>query len=100
MLKGSIGELADKNVIQSPVTIYEYAYSSNKSDKFSHAPTDALLAVVAKCTGLSGRMLRKLPFLAIVKIRAGEEEIATLQQFLEALHAVVDEELEDRKKLI
>lgn len=60
-------------------------------------PGLALLAAAAAADGLSGRALRKLPFLAHAAAGdAAAEETATVGEFLEALHAAVMNERADR----
>ena len=60
-------------------------------------PGLALLAASAAADGLSGRALRKLPFLAHATAGdAAAEQTATVSEFLEALYATVMNERADR----
>ena len=71
--------------------------------KAAYGQTGRLVSIAEKCAGLSGRTLRKLPFLAMVKAGVvrnggGSAQIPS-EVFFGALDSAVDEELADRKKL-
>ena len=67
--------------------------------------SERLASIAEKCAGLSGRTLRKLPFLAMVKAGCycvgggGCGAPLPANDFFAALDGAVDEELTDRKKL-
>ena len=70
--------------------------------KAAYGQTGKLVFIAEKCSGLSGRTLRKLPFLAMVKagVRVGGGNVQIPSEvFFGALDSAVDEELADRKKL-
>jgi len=64
----------------------------NDSTRFSLALVD----ICRQCEGLSGRALRKLPFLAYSFYIQG---ICTLDQFLQALKRTIDREYQGRGHL-
>jgi len=69
---------------------------------FRHAlpqdnPSALLYAIAAKCNGMSGRSLRKLPFLAHAFYIQSER--TSLDTYLRALDQAVDRELESRKRM-
>lgn len=59
-----------------------------------------LLAVAAACQGLSGRTLRKMPFIAHAGAPAGSLPApCSVPTFLRALHAAAFKEQSDRSEL-
>jgi glucose-6-phosphate isomerase len=58
-----------------------------------------LAAAALACEGLSGRALRKLPFLAFGAARRGSTRAVGLQTFLVAMREAVEVEFEDRGAL-
>lgn len=68
----------------------------------SAASNDALLAVARQCEGLSGRALRKLPFLALslfLSQRQYKQQPCPLQRFLHALSSAAAREAQSRDQL-
>jgi len=57
----------------------------------------ALRSLAERCDGFSGRLLRKLPFLALVRVGAAAG--CTTREFLRAMGLAVSQELQDRADL-
>lgn len=75
-------------------TLKMMAYQENKAT----AASCRLLEVSKKAYGLSGRTLRKLPFLAHA-MYLHSHTIVTQEQFIQALSTAVDKQLNDRETL-
>ena len=69
--------------------------STNQAPKLS----SMLYAIALACDGLSGRALRKLPFLACVHGGGGGGEAMPIEPFLRALHFAVQHEAQSRAGL-
>eukprot|EP00095_Tigriopus_kingsejongensis_P007558 snap_masked-scaffold104_size368486-processed-gene-2.27 protein:Tk07558 transcript:snap_masked-scaffold104_size368486-processed-gene-2.27-mRNA-1 annotation:"thyroid receptor-interacting protein 13-like" len=100
ILLSSIQELMRVAVLEDQVLV---PYANLKSAAASSnqgmaASSEALLQVAQKAKGMSGRILRKLPFLALTKMNL-DTDFAPLCGFLQHLDRVVEDELSDRKNL-
>ena len=67
----------------------------------SRAPRHSLMlqALAVACAGLSGRALRKLPFIAHALFLPASEALPELPTFLEALKRAIEHELQSRRHL-
>eukprot|EP00762_Andalucia_godoyi_P001826 ANDGO_06108.mRNA.1 Pachytene checkpoint protein 2 homolog len=63
------------------------------------SPSGMLRSIAARCSGLSGRVLRKIPFTAFAAHFAGRTE-CSLSEFLVALHNGVETELRSRAHFV
>lgn len=106
ILRGSALELMKKRIVAHDNICADFKKLAAKSQA-AYGQTEKLISIAEKCAGLSGRTLRKLPFLAMVKAGVGSGgglaaeniQIIPSDVFFGALDSAVDEELADRKKL-
>ena len=75
-------------------TLQMMGLQENKANSISFR----LLEVARKSVGLSGRTLRKLPFLAHAMFLQGYT-VVTQEQYVQALSSAVDKQLKDREQL-
>ena len=65
------------------------------------SPTDSersLIAIADSAQGISGRTLRKIPFLALMKYCAGTQQV-TLENYLNAVEKAIESDKIERKHL-
>lgn len=94
-----INELKKKQIISRSNlpdlrTLKMMRFQENEANSISFR----LLDIARKSYGLSGRTLRKLPFLAYAQYLQAFT-LVTQEQFIKALSGAVDKQLEDREKL-
>lgn len=107
ILVSCISELERTGVVQIPPLASLFSLDSLRLTRFVEgaATCDSLRLwrLAQRCCGLSGRSLRKLPFLAVARL-AGQAEVraaaaVTLSQFMAALEATVVSQFRERQEL-
>ncbi len=113
MLQGSTCELLKKNLLSSRSSSgYLLPYQKlamaglcapkkevEANDNRDMAEVSrALMEVAARCQGMSGRTIRKIPFLALVKME-DEARPETIEDFMQCLMAAVTEQIRDREAI-
>lgn len=95
ILASCINELLRVNLIKDPGYFLPGAYDM----KNQHPQVSQLFAIAKKSVGLSGRTLRKLPFVTFASSfsQVHQSGPATLDKFLTSMNTAVDKELNDRK---
>lgn len=96
ILKTSVDELMRGGIIVDEKQL-RYAGEMVVGDESEHE--SSLIATSKKAQGLSGRALRKLPFLAHVKHIKTPNGKCSLRQYLSAISKMVQSELSDRNDL-
>lgn len=97
ILKSCIDELYNKGLIESNCGILDFKQLSIFQEEIIQANfinTSLLLKVVDKCDGLSGRVLRRLPFLAFVYKTL--EIPAKYPDFIEAIIYAISQQFEQQ----
>ncbi len=101
ILASCLGELMRAGIIAPRQTLVD-ARAIESWLRFPHDHAMAsvrLYGIAQQCTGFSGRMLRKLPFLAHAAHTTPHQHSVTLDAFLTALSAAVDTEQQARRQL-
>ncbi|TRY63539.1 hypothetical protein TCAL_03656 [Tigriopus californicus] len=100
ILLSSVEELMRVRILQShPLLSLNALENTNLSlPSDSNCLSYALFKAAQKANGLSGRILKKLPLLALIKMTPTSDG-ASLSEFIECLTQVVDEEISDRNAL-
>ncbi|KAH6600714.1 hypothetical protein BASA50_002098 [Batrachochytrium salamandrivorans] len=95
ILSSCLVELMEKKLISPPVSLL----GLRELDLFSNSSpaSKRLLDISRQCEGMSGRALRKLPFLT--HARCIRTRTSTLARFLDALHDTVRWEQHSRKEM-
>ncbi|XP_066258748.1 pachytene checkpoint protein 2 homolog [Euwallacea similis] len=92
-------ELIQKKVIKTDTVLVDIAdvieYSNQPSD-YVHECSKKLIAICEKSTDLSGRTLRKIPFLAHALFIRTPDQVY-MSEFLDAMEKAVEKEHEQRK---
>lgn len=100
ILLSSVEELMRVRILQSQpllsLDVFEKTNLSFPSE--SNSLSYSLYQVAQKANGLSGRILKKLPLMALIKMTPSSDG-ASLREFIDCLSQVVDEEISDRNKL-
>jgi pachytene checkpoint protein 2 len=104
ILRSCVLELMRRELVYDVLAIDEYediAYGDIcdfiQEIESEPAPLLLLRRIAEKCDGLSGRALRKLPFLAYSAV--GSDRRCSLGEFLHAMDARVAREFKDRDRL-
>lgn len=93
------GEIINSKTVIHPVNVFttlKYVNAEN-ADVYEHSKR--LIAICEKSVGLSGRSLRKIPFLAhalYLKPKGGH----SIDEFLDAMEKAVEHEKTERKHFI
>ena len=88
-------------LLPTPPPTFELLRTLTVGPGGAQAPRHSMMlnALAVKCGGLSGRALRKLPFLAHATLGGSFEGGLKLEPYLEALHAAIDLEGAVRQEL-
>jgi len=105
MLVGSVSELATKGAIDAGEAFLvtragqlQQQSTLGTDESVALEPSRALLKVAEAAVGLSGRTIRKLPFLALATLDEMDADV-NLGNFMVYLRQTVEKQLSDRKKL-
>ena len=104
ILRSCVVELMRRDLVYDVLAIDDYediTYADicdlDRESESEPAPLQVLCQIAEKCEGLSGRALRKLPFLAYNAV--GSDGRCSLGEFLHAMDARVAREFQDRDRL-
>lgn len=88
-------------MMPNPLPSFELVQGLHLSSPTERGPKHSMMlyAIATECEGLSGRALRKLPFMSHALFSAGASAPEIIGCFLEALHRGVQHELQARQEL-
>ncbi|CAG5099868.1 Oidioi.mRNA.OKI2018_I69.XSR.g16725.t1.cds [Oikopleura dioica] len=94
ILESSIHELFHKGMITGKYSLRSEGYDLPNPS----ACERSLIAIADNAQGISGRTLRKIPFLALMKYCAGAQQV-TLDNYLNAVEKAIESDKVERKHL-
>ena len=99
IFRSCLEELARVHVIQPKVPIHRDPTDLNTASGLMSPPSQRLWKIANKSVGLSGRTLRKLPFLAHARF-VNSTGCVTLEHFLDVLSKAVEIQFSEREDLV
>eukprot|EP00043_Microstomoeca_roanoka_P002989 m.41832 g.41832 ORF g.41832 m.41832 type:complete len:414 (-) comp11863_c0_seq1:70-1311(-) len=100
ILNSCIQELMRTTLVQEELLLdFKSLEAMEFADTQASHESIVLLELARMCDGLSGRMLRKLPFLAFAQLQVAHETATSLSALLSALRAAIEAELYARSHL-